>query len=189
VTSDHKIEATFAIDTYVIKAAAGEHGMIESSGDIVVNCGADQKFTIMPDSCYHVEDVLVDGNSVGAMTAYTFQKVKGNHTISAAFAIDTYKITSTTEGPGSIAPSGDVAVNCGTDQEFTMTANENCHVESVLVDGKGLEDLPALLPLKYTYKFTNVNANHAIYIKFAENPPVLMVSPSSLDFGTTTTER
>ena len=56
---------------------------------MAVNYGADQAFTITPDACYHVADVLVDGVSVGAVTSYTFTNVTANHTIAASFAIDT----------------------------------------------------------------------------------------------------
>src|SRR5205814_6630002 len=50
--------------------------------------GADQMFTITPGPCYHIDDVLVDGSSVGGMAAYTFPAVAANHTIAAAFAPD-----------------------------------------------------------------------------------------------------
>ena len=44
---------------------------------MAVNYGADQTFTITPDACYHIADVLVDGVSVGAVTSYTFTNVTG----------------------------------------------------------------------------------------------------------------
>jgi hypothetical protein len=54
-----------------------------------VNSGSSQSFTITPDASYHVNDVVVDGSSVGAVTSYTFSNVTENHTISANFEIDT----------------------------------------------------------------------------------------------------
>lgn len=50
-------------------------------------------FNITPNSGYHIEDVLVDGVSVGAVQSYTFQKAElpnypGNHMIKAIFAQD-----------------------------------------------------------------------------------------------------
>ncbi len=53
----------------------------------MVIAGADQSFTITPDSGYQVADVLVDGASVGAVTSYTFNNVMANHTIAASFAM------------------------------------------------------------------------------------------------------
>ena len=48
-----------------------------------VNDGANQSFTIPPNTGYHVADVLVNGGSVGAVTSYTFTNVTANQTISA----------------------------------------------------------------------------------------------------------
>ena len=47
---------------------------------------AASRFTITPDTGYHVADVLVDGASVGAVTSYPFTNVTANHTIAASFA-------------------------------------------------------------------------------------------------------
>ena len=100
---------------------AGPNGAISPSGAVAVNHGADQAFTITPDACYHVADVLVDGGSVGAVASYTFTNVQANHTIAASFAIDTYTITATAGPNGAISPAGAVAVNYGADQAFTIT--------------------------------------------------------------------
>ena len=93
VTAAHTIAASFAIDTRTITASAGANGTIAPSGSVVVNFGANQTFTITPNTGYHVANVLVDGSSAGAVTTYTFTNVTVNHTISATFAINTYTIT------------------------------------------------------------------------------------------------
>ena len=72
-------------DTYTITASAGPNGTISPSGDITVNQGSDKSFTITPDTGYSIDDVLVDGSSVGAVSSYTFTKVTKDHTISATF--------------------------------------------------------------------------------------------------------
>lgn len=75
-------------DTYTITASAGSHGSISPSGDVTVNQGSDKPFTITPDTGYQIEDVLVDGSSVGAVSSYTFINVTEDHTISATFIIE-----------------------------------------------------------------------------------------------------
>lgn len=47
--------------------------------------GKDQTVTITPNEGYKIKDVKVDGESVGAVSEYTFKKVKENHTIRAYF--------------------------------------------------------------------------------------------------------
>ncbi|ABN57870.1 MULTISPECIES: InlB B-repeat-containing protein [Methanoculleus] len=73
------------IRTHVITATAGPHGSISPSGDVQVLYGEEQSFTITPDSGYTVDDVAVDGESVGARTTYTFEGVDADHTIAATF--------------------------------------------------------------------------------------------------------
>jgi hypothetical protein len=34
---------------------------------MTVNCGADQAFTVTPDTDYHVDDVLVDGRAIDSV--------------------------------------------------------------------------------------------------------------------------
>jgi hypothetical protein len=52
---------------------------------VTVNIGDNQTFTIVPDAGYQVNDVLVDGSSMGPLTSYTFTDATVNHTISAVF--------------------------------------------------------------------------------------------------------
>ena len=60
-------------------------GSISPVGDTIVDEGSTRNFAITPDAGYVVNDVLVDGTSVGATTSYTFTTVSANHTISATF--------------------------------------------------------------------------------------------------------
>ncbi|MBE0426200.1 MAG: putative Ig domain-containing protein [Nitrospirae bacterium] len=75
--------------TYTIAATAGSGGSISPSGAISVSQGANQTFTITPNTGYHIADVLVDGSSAGAVTSYTFNNIVDNHTIEAFFALNT----------------------------------------------------------------------------------------------------
>jgi len=75
--------------THTITASTGPNGGISPSGSASVSYGGSKTYTITADPGYHIEDVLVDGASVGAVTSYTFTNVTANHTIAASFAIDT----------------------------------------------------------------------------------------------------
>ena len=70
---------------YTIKATVGVNGSISPSGNVSVREGRDQTFTITPDKGYAVANVKIDGKSIGAVKSYTFENVKGNHTIEAIF--------------------------------------------------------------------------------------------------------
>gem|GEM_PF-3091084 len=142
-----------------ITAIAELNGSISPSGSVIVKYGTDQTFTIKPSPHYHVEDVLVDNMSVGAVTSYNFDSISKSHTIKASFAIDTNTIMASAGPNGSISPYGSVEVNYGTDQTFTIIADSRQTIISVIVDGanKGVIN---------SYVFNDVIANHTISASF-----------------------
>ncbi len=106
ITANHTISASFAINTYTITVTQGADGTI-TPGTTVVDSGADQVFTITPDANYHIDDVLVNGVSVGAVETYTFENVTNDGTITASFAIYTYNLTVTNSIGGSVTQPGE----------------------------------------------------------------------------------
>jgi len=167
VTATHTISVTFKIKTYTITATAGANGSITPSGNVTVNCGANQTFNFSPaNSCYEIDQVLVNGvNNPAAVAAgtYTFENVTATHTISITFKIKTYIITATAGANGSITPSGNVTVNCGTSQTFNFAPANSCYeIDQVLVNGV---NNPAAVAAG-TYTFENVTATHTISVTF-----------------------
>ncbi len=145
---------------FAITATAGPGGSISSAGTTTVAYGNSQSYTITPNTGYHVMDVLVDGGSVGAVTAYTFSNVRANHTISVTFTLDTFAITATAGSGGSISSAGTTTVAYGGSQNYTITPSTGYHVANVLVDAVSQGSIT-------TYSFTNVTANHTIQASFA----------------------
>ena len=154
---------------YRITASAGPNGTILPEGEIDTLEGGARTFSVTADSGWHVEDVLVDGTSVGATTSHTFTDLNANHTISANFAADTCTIAASAGAHGSIAPAGAVSVNHGSDQTFTITPATGYHVADVLVDGTSAGATTS-------YTFANVTANHTISATFAVNTYILTAS-------------
>ena len=82
-------ELTFTahwIEAYTITATAGDNGAISPSGEVEVPKGESKTFQITPNEGYHIQDVKVDRESVGAVKEYTFKDVTEPHTIHATFA-------------------------------------------------------------------------------------------------------
>jgi DMSO/TMAO reductase YedYZ molybdopterin-dependent catalytic subunit len=90
-----KVVSIRLVGKSIITASAGSNGTIDPCGEVEVSNGSSQTFTITPETGYRVEDVLVDGVSVGAVTSYTFENVTQDHTISASFTglMKTFTIT------------------------------------------------------------------------------------------------
>lgn len=78
-------ETPVAPVTFTITASAGQGGSITPSGAVNVKKGTGQSFAIAPSEGYEIAEVLVDGVSVGQVSAYTFENVTEAHTIAAAF--------------------------------------------------------------------------------------------------------
>ena len=86
VSANSTLTATMTQKTFTITKNAGNNGTI--NGPATVNYGATASYTIVPNAGYVVDNVLVDGMNMGAITAYTFVNVVANHTISATFRLE-----------------------------------------------------------------------------------------------------
>lgn len=85
---DVAMTASWASDEkqeYIITASCQTGGIITPEGDVAVTEGETQKFTIAASEGYSIGDVKVDGESVGAVSEYTFEDVSASHTIEALF--------------------------------------------------------------------------------------------------------
>jgi hypothetical protein len=126
------VTATFTAGTYTITASAGANGSITPSGATAVAYGGSQTYTIRAASGYQVKSVTVDGSPVGGLSSYTFNNVKGNHSISATFTRVVYSSTNRTlkiskigSGNGLVttSPSGTV-FKAGTEVTLTVVPED-----------------------------------------------------------------
>ena len=86
-----KIVTEFDVN-YNIIATANRGGSVSPSGSVKVASGSDKTFTFKPKDGYELVDVLVDGESIGAVSSYTFRNVKADHSIKAIFTAENEKI-------------------------------------------------------------------------------------------------
>jgi hypothetical protein len=87
VTAPHTIGASFSpTTTYAITATNGTGGTISPAGVNNVTSGNSLTFTIAASFGYAINQVLVDGSNVGAVTSYTFTGVTAPHTIGTSFS-------------------------------------------------------------------------------------------------------
>ncbi len=147
------------INNYTITANAMEGGTITPEGNITVYEYCSQTFTISAEQGYRISDVIVDGNSVGVVSSYTFSNVRDNHTITADFAAAPHTITSSAGEGGSISPAGTFAISTGTDHTFIITPLDGYEIYDVLVDGVSAGAVAS-------YTFSSVNSDHTIVASF-----------------------
>lgn len=158
---DKTVSASFAKYSFTITASANEGGSITPSGEIAVEYGASQTFTLMPQDGYKTDSLIVDGEAAEVRNTYTFTHVEADHSIRAVFSPLSFTITASCDEHGSISPSGESTVEYGQSLTYTITPDEGYKVENLLIDGVPVEAAS-------TYTFNTVIADHTIHATFKE---------------------
>jgi len=172
IDGNKEVIATFLNNQYIIIASATQGGQITPSGTTIVDNGENQTFNIIPNTGYHIENVLINGTNIGSVTSYTINNVKGDTTISASFAPNTFSITAQADPNGSINPTGIVSVNHGATQSFTISPDNDYYITDVLVDGTSIG------PVTF-YTFSAVTSDHTITANFAANTITYFINVTS----------
>ena len=179
VTTNHTIFAEFSANEYTITVSQPANGVI-TPGTISVQNGATPAFVITPIIGYSVSTINVNGTNVindathvNDVYTYVFPAVSANQTITATMVPKTFTITASAGTNGSITPNGDILVNFGNTQVFTMLPANGYVVDYVMVDGMNMGALTS-------YIFTNVVNDHTIHVTFrqadCETPAFLYAS-------------
>ncbi|RII30001.1 MAG: hypothetical protein CXR30_09400 [Geobacter sp.] len=120
-------------------------------------------FLITPDSGYHIQEVWVNGASIGKVAKYTFDPISGlgqPYTIKAQFSNTPYTVSvATTPAGGGVVAPGTTTVNYGVTQSFSITPNIGWDVDTIKVDGLGVA-------ATNLYSFLAVAANHTLDVAF-----------------------
>ncbi len=146
---------------HTITATPGAGGTISPAGANLPD-GGSQTFDILPVHDFKIDDVVVDGTSIGAQTTYTFVNVTADHTISASFSRGSFTIAANPGAGGTINPAG-ADVPDGGSQTFDILPDGDFEIDDVAVDGTSIGAQTA-------YTFANVTADHTISASFSLIP-------------------
>lgn len=161
-------------DSYTIAVSVEEDGhgyfMYNDSSEtnrvIEVPAGSNHHFDIVAEKGYEIEDVIVDGASIGIETEYDFNDIAANHTLHAKFKSSKYKIHVTSGPNGRIMYDGspendtDVFINKNANATFEIEANQGYDIEDVLINGT------TSVGAESSYTFTNVTTDQSIHATF-----------------------
>ena len=183
VTTEQTINATFNRISYTITANAGNGGTINPIGNVNVNCGENKTFAIAANEGYIISDVLVDGQSVGSQSSFSFTNVDANHSISATFEVipagEIVIVVNTDPEGGSVSPTGAQTISEGNDFTFTVTPDNCYEIGSVTVNGTAVT-----LDANNSYTIENVTEPQNINVTF--NPITYIITASAGNGGTIT---
>jgi hypothetical protein len=102
-------------------------GTISPSGFLSISPGNDPTFTMQAATDYRIDDVLVDGVSVGGISTFTFNNVSASHTIQASFASNKH-VAYVSAVNGSVTKTPDQATyDTGDAITLQATANNGYH--------------------------------------------------------------
>ncbi len=176
VTANCTVIANFAIDTFTVTPSVTGSGSISPNTPQTVNSGATTAFTLTPNASNHI--VNVTGTCGGTLVGNTFTTaaVTANCTVIANFAIDTFTVTPSVTGNGSISPNTPQTVNSGSTTAFTLTPNASNHIVNVTGTCGG-----ALVG--NTFTTAAVTANCTVIANFALNVLVFTTQPSNVTRG------
>jgi hypothetical protein len=158
--ADLNFKANFStLPLFSIMATAGPNGVITPAGNINYAKGDTQIYIFSAQEGYYIQDVFVDGISVGQESYFLFDDIQANHTLHVEFARYVYTIDAFSGSYGAIFPSGQISVYHGESIQFTFKPDEGYSIATLTVDGVLKENADF-------YIFHNVLWDRSIFVTF-----------------------
>lgn len=133
---------------WTIDCTAQGAGHISPSNMINVAHNSSQNIQFIPDLHHHIESVFVDGEPVGKLSEYIFDKVTSDHLITVIFAIDRVTLTIEKSGTGSgmVKPlEGSYTYDYDTGVILTTVASESSVFTGWSKDASGTGDISIIM--------------------------------------------
>jgi hypothetical protein len=148
---------------YTITTQATFGGTITPAGSTTVPANGSQSYTMAATQAgYVIQNVVVDGWTIGYMSSYNFTNVTANHKIAVNFTSMPFStITGSAGSNGRMNPSGAYRVINTANSLFTFYPDPGYQVDVVTVDGSPVTPTTAT-----TYKFIGVTTDHTISVTF-----------------------
>ena len=125
---------------YQLTANISLHGNISLAKDSI-EAGQGISFSVTANDGYKIQDVLINGKSIGAVKNYTLSDIQEDKSIEAIFEEVTgtiyYSLNAKPSASGSVLFPADKVVE-GESVSFTVTANQGYRLQDVLVNGKSI---------------------------------------------------
>ncbi|MDB6140060.1 MAG: hypothetical protein JWO94_3132 [Verrucomicrobiaceae bacterium] len=167
---------------YTVTSTPAAGGLIFPSGTVKVGAGSTPTFFIIPNDTYSVEDVKVNGSSIGSLSEVSLGPVNANQTLTATFT-KSPAITASAGAGGTISPPGKQVVGFGGSRTFLVLATPGYRVKTVMVNGVGVA-LPLPAPSMFIYQVANIAKASTINATFALDPTKAVITATAGAGGT-----
>ncbi len=175
INADHSVSATFAVKHFTITAEVNEeanHGTIDGASSFSgeFSYGSNQTFNFIPVENYQVSDVVVDGQSVGAVASYEFVNINADHNVVVSFAPVQYTLTATSNVPACTITPATTTVQAGSNVNYTLTVATGYHLLNVIANGEEVS------VSGNAFTIANVQEDYEIFANFAPNNVTVTVA-------------
>ncbi|MBO4488748.1 MAG: fibronectin type III domain-containing protein [Bacteroidales bacterium] len=144
--------------------------------------GQDIHCSFVADAGYHVENVNINGVDYGPITDWVITGISQDYTFIITFAPNTYVITTTAYGTGTVTPGATFVYDPANTYTFTATPGANMHIASIL---RNNEELTIVDPFSaYTETLTNILSDYDYVVRF--DPNTYSVTATAGDHGSIT---
>jgi alpha-tubulin suppressor-like RCC1 family protein len=193
VTADVTITASFAINSFAVSFASGGNGTLTGITSQTVNFGASATtVTAVPAIGYHFVNWTEAGVTVGTSPALTVGSLSAAHSFTANFAINSYAVSFTSGGNGTLVGNANQTVN------FNFNATSVTAVPALGYHFLNWTEGAAVVGTSPALPVSNVTAAHSFTANFAIDTFTVSatggakgsISPAgttSVNFGASTT--
>ena len=165
INADHSVSVSFAQFMYTITATAGANGTVNGETTISEELAYGTNYTLnfTPAANYQVADVVVDGQSVGAVDSYQFINITANHTVDVSFEAVMYTLTATSNTEGCTITPATTTVQAGSNVSYTVSAANGYHLLNVIANGE------EVTVTNNAFTINDVQSDYTIFANFAPN--------------------
>ena len=178
VRGDSTLQAIFVHNNYDIGIVVYLEGEYVLGDSISVPCGGDTLYEIPLFSCYSIDSILVDGESVPVVDSLFIANVREDMSVDVFVSRTMYNVIITKQGNGTVTPMDTVAVACDDDLTITMIADTGWFVSEILIDGTSMGT-----PTSSTYTLAHLHADAQVEVIFAINEYIINSSVEPINAG------
>ncbi|MDO9067567.1 MAG: LamG-like jellyroll fold domain-containing protein [Deltaproteobacteria bacterium] len=175
--SDSFSISTMAIPQYTVTPSKTGNGTISPDTAETVNHGSTTNFTVTPENGY---SVTMGGTCGGTLvdTTYTTNAITADCTVTATFTLNTYIVTPSKTGNGTISPLMPQTINHGSTTTFTVTPDTGYSLAMSGTCGGTL--------VGATYTTNAITTNCTVIATFTMNSYALTLNKTGAGAGTVT---
>jgi len=193
------IAANFALSSHTLTVLTSGHGSVSPSGSSTVTYGTPTSIAANPDSGYSFTGWSTSDSTVSIADASspttTATLANGNGTVTANFAINSYKLTATASGGGTVTPSSPAAVAYGTATKITATPSAGYYFAGWTSSDPGIQfgnpqaesTTATLTSGSATVTATFTSISYSLTVTSVGGGSVFPTAPTTVSYGSLTT--